>query len=161
MLVWLRITMKSVLTVQSVLKLMIPRETMRFWKVGQILGYHVPNNLLSAEKFVDNVLLLLYQYRYETELLLSFPSLYQTAKARISGCCKDKQYKVWNNETKILLIRLFLNLIRPWLTIKVHITKLKWWNTRSRISQWNWFRRFLQFSTVCYKYYQIMKLQKV
>ena len=47
------------------IKLMISGETMRCRKVRRILRYHVPNELLSPEKFPHHVLLLFYPFRDE------------------------------------------------------------------------------------------------
>ena len=56
---------------------MISGETMRYCKVRTVLQYHVPNKLLSPEKFAHHVLLLFYPFRDEKELLSGFPPLYQ------------------------------------------------------------------------------------
>ena len=59
-------------------KLMISRETIQSLEVREILAYHVPNKLLSPEKFVHRVMLLFYRFRDEKEDLLSgFPKMYQ------------------------------------------------------------------------------------
>ena len=50
---------------------------MRYCKVRTVLQYHVPNKLLSPEKFAHHVLLLFYPFRDEKELLSGFPPLYQ------------------------------------------------------------------------------------
>ena len=50
---------------------------MRYCKVRKFLQYHVPNKLLSPEKFAHHVLLLFYPFRDEKELLSGFPPLYQ------------------------------------------------------------------------------------
>ena len=50
---------------------------MRYRKVRTVLQYHVPNKLLSPEKFAHHVLLLFYPFRDEKELLSGFPPLYQ------------------------------------------------------------------------------------
>ena len=50
---------------------------MRYCKVRTVLQYHVPNKLLTPEKFAHHVLLLFYPFRDEKELLSGFPPLYQ------------------------------------------------------------------------------------
>ena len=50
---------------------------MRYRKVRTVLQYHVPNKLLSPEKFAHHVLLLFYPFRDEKELLSGFSPLYQ------------------------------------------------------------------------------------
>ena len=59
------------------IKLMISGETMRWRKIRRTLRYHVPNKLLSPEKFAHHVLLLFYPFRDERELLSGFPPLHQ------------------------------------------------------------------------------------
>ena len=76
MIIWLRITMKSVLTPLKV-KLIISGETMRCRKVRRIFRYHEPNKLLALGKFTHYVLLLFYLIRDEKELLSGFPPLQQ------------------------------------------------------------------------------------
>ena len=46
-------------------------------QIRQILRYHVPNKLLSPDKFAHHVLLLFYPFREEKELLSGFPPLYR------------------------------------------------------------------------------------
>ena len=46
-------------------------------KVRQILGYHMPNKLLSSEKFAHHVMLLFFLFRDEKQLLSDYPPLYQ------------------------------------------------------------------------------------
>ena len=58
-------------------KLRISGETMRCLKVRPILRYHVPNKLLSPEKFTHHVLLLFCLFRDEKELLSGFSPKYQ------------------------------------------------------------------------------------
>ena len=55
---------------------MISQKTMQCRKVRRILQYNVPNKLLSPKKFAHHVLLLFYTFRYDKELLKSFPSMY-------------------------------------------------------------------------------------
>ena len=68
--------MKSVLTKKN--KLMISGETRRCCKVRRILRYHVPNKLLSPEKFAHHVLVLFFPFGDEKKFLLSgFAPIYQ------------------------------------------------------------------------------------
>ena len=57
------------------IKFMISGETMQCRKVRRIRRYHVPNKLLSSGKFA-HVLLLLYSFRGEKDLLSGFPPLH-------------------------------------------------------------------------------------
>ena len=59
------------------IKLMISGETMRCRKLWRILRYHVPNKLLSPEKFAHHVMLLFFPFRDGKQLLSSCPPLYQ------------------------------------------------------------------------------------
>ena len=73
--------MKSVLTKKN--KLMISGETRRCCKVRRILRYHVPNKLLSPEKFAHHVLVLLFPFGDEKKFLLSgFTPIYQNKLQR-------------------------------------------------------------------------------
>ena len=45
--------------------------------VRQILQYHVPNKLLSPEKYAHVVMLLFFPFRDEKQLLSGCPSFYQ------------------------------------------------------------------------------------
>ena len=56
---------------------MISGETMQYQKVRRILQYHVPNKLLSSEKFAYHVILLFCPFRDEKELLLVSPPIYK------------------------------------------------------------------------------------
>ena len=56
---------------------MISGETMHCRKVRRILPHHVPNRLLSPEKFAHQVMLLFFPFRDENRLLSGFPPLYQ------------------------------------------------------------------------------------
>ena len=58
-------------------KLMISGKTMCCRKVRRILRYHVPNKLLSPEKFAHHVMLLFFPFRDEKQLLSGCPPLYQ------------------------------------------------------------------------------------
>ena len=46
-------------------------------KVRQILRYHMPNKLLSPEKFAHYAMLLFFRFRDEKQLLSDCPPLYQ------------------------------------------------------------------------------------
>ena len=59
------------------IKSMISGETMRCRKVKRIIRYHVPNKILSPEKFAHDDLLLFYPFRDEKDLLSGFPPMYQ------------------------------------------------------------------------------------
>ena len=61
-------------------KLMISGKTMRCHKVRRIPQYHVPNKLLSPEKFAHHVMLLFYLLRDRKESLSGFPPLYQNKR---------------------------------------------------------------------------------
>ena len=55
-------------------KLTISGETIRCGKAERILRYHVPNKLLSPERFAHHSLLLFYPFRDRNEF---FPPIYQ------------------------------------------------------------------------------------
>ena len=59
------------------IKLIISGDKIRCRKVRRILRYHVPNKILSPEKFAHHVLLLFYPFRDEKELSSGFPPFYQ------------------------------------------------------------------------------------
>ena len=52
-------------------------ETLCCQKVRQILRYHMPNKLLSPEKFAHYAMLLFFWFRDEKQLLSDCPPLYQ------------------------------------------------------------------------------------
>ena len=99
---------------------------MRYRKVRTVLQYHVPNKLLSPEKFAHHVLLLFYPFRDEKELLSGFSPLYQNKlqEQGVQDVVNTNKIKLLNHML-ISLIRLILNLMRPWLTIKTHKATLK------------------------------------
>ena len=67
MIISLRITVRVFLSQKD--KLMISEETTRCRKIKRILRYHLPNKLLSQEKFAHRVLVLIYPSRDEIEFL--------------------------------------------------------------------------------------------
>ena len=77
--------------------LMISGETTCCRIVRQILRYHVPNKLLSPEKYAHVVMLLFFsiQRRKTVAIRLSIILSKQTARTRTPGCCKLEQNKVW------------------------------------------------------------------
>ena len=46
-------------------------------QIRRILQYHVPNKVLSPEKFAFHVLFVFYQFRDKKELPSRFPIMYQ------------------------------------------------------------------------------------
>ena len=61
---------------------MISGETIICRKVRRISRYHVPNKLLSPEKFAYHVLLLFYPFRDGKELLSGFPLMHQNSQIK-------------------------------------------------------------------------------
>ena len=51
---------------------------MHYQKLKRILRYHKPNKLLSPEKFAYHMMLLLFPFRDEKQMLSGCPPLYQT-----------------------------------------------------------------------------------
>ena len=68
-------------------KLMTSGETMGCRKGRRILRYHVPNKLLSPEKFAHHVLLLFYPFRIKK-------NCYQAFHQCIKTNCKRKESRM-------------------------------------------------------------------
>ena len=99
------------------MKLMISGRKMRCRKMRRILRFHAPNNILYPVEFAHHVLLLFYPFRDEKELLSGLQPLHQNK-------LKSKESRILNHMV-IWLMRCILGLMRPELTIKTHIVKLK------------------------------------
>ena len=146
---------------------MISGETMCCRKVRQILRYHVPNKLLSPEKFAHHAMLLFFPFRDEKQLLSGCPPLYQNKlqeqgvqdfvnrnkiKFEPYGDLVDQAFSQFNENS--------INNQDPNSPIENDETpEAEYANENdSEDTETN---KTSQFLTLCHKYYQMMKLQKV
>ena len=158
--------MKSVLNPPKN-KLMISGETMCCRKVRRILRYHVPNKLLSPEKFAHHVMLLFFPFRDEKQLLSGCPPLYQNKlqeqgvqdfvnrnkiKFEPYGDLVDQAFSQFNENS--------INNQDPHSQIENDETPEAEYDNEND-SEDTETNKTSQFLTLCHIYYQMVKLQKV
>lgn len=139
---------------------------MRCRKVRKILQYHLPKKLLPPEKFAHYLMLLLFPFRDEKQLLSGCPPYIKTKfkNIRSSGCCKQEQNKVstiWWFSWSGFFLEFNENLINnrdPHSPIENNETPGTQCPNESRSEEEH--RKLLHFQISCYKYYQVMKLKK-
>ena len=98
---------------------MISREIMRCRKARRILRSHVSNTPLSLEKFAH------YAFKDEKELFPDFLLMYQNKLQEQGVQDAININKITFEPYGHLVDQFFFNLMRLWLSIKIHIVKMK------------------------------------
>ena len=135
-------------------------------QIRQILRYHVPNKLLSPDKFAHHVLLLFYPFREEKELLSGFPPLYRNKlqEKGVQDVANINKINVepYGNLVNQVFLQVNENLINnqdP--PSKLKMMKHQGQNIPMKVIQKKEKQIILHFATSCHKYYQMMKSQKL
>ena len=144
-------------------------EPIRCRKVRQIILYHVSNKILSPEKNSHHVLFLFYPFRVEKELLSGFPPLHQN-KLQEQGFqdvlktdkIKFKPYGDLVDQACSKCIETLINNQDPHSQLENHETPgAEYPNKNDPENTDTHTQKILQSSTLCPKYQETMKSQKV